>query len=196
MRSLFFLWIALALGAPVPVAAATIPVPDPTQCSVEPVIVGNSSGALIGDGFRVTVRDATGATMAGSVVTVGMPSAVHPYTSQVGTTQVTCASHKIYNVTNGFGEVVFQPRVGGYANAPSVQVIADGFLLRTVVVRSTDIDADGATAVGDFNLFRLNFLFAPAAAETDYDESGATDVGDFNIFRRIFLNDVPGTPCP
>lgn len=194
MRSRFLLWIALALGAPAPVAA--IPAPDPAQCSVEPVVVGCSSGALIGDGFRVTVRDQTGATMAGSVVTVGMPSSVHPYTSQVGFTQVTCTSHKIYNVTNGFGDVVFQARVGGYANSPSVQVVADGVLLRTVVVRSTDIDADGATAVGDFNLFRLNFLFAPAAQETDYDESGATDVGDFNIFRQIFLNDIPGTLCP
>lgn len=132
--------------------------------------------------------------MAGSAVKLVFAGTTRAYNAQVPPAQAACPS--IINVTDVFGNVVFQARFGGYANGPAIQVIADGFLLRTVLARSTDLDADGATTVADFNHFRTNFLTNPAAQETDYDETGVTDLGDFAIFRQVFLNDVPGVLCP
>lgn len=185
---------ALAIALLASPAAATITVPYPPLCSVEPVLVGDSNGMQIGDGFKVTVRDVTGATMAGVVVHLAFAGTTRPYNAQVAPAQAQCPD--IANVTNGLGNVVFQARFGGYANAPAIQVIADGFLLKTVPARSTDLDADGATTVADFSRFRINFLTNPAAQETDYDETGLTDLGDFAIFRTVYLNDIPGVPCP
>lgn len=190
-------FIAFILTSILGATAANANVPSPPNSTFEPVLVGDSNGALIGDGFRVTVRDIANVPVGGSVVDLLFAGAVRPYTAQVPPSGSLCpAAPGIRQAANAAGNAVFQPRFGGFANAPAIQVRADGVLLGQVMARSTDIDVDGATAVGDFNLFRINFLFNPGALETDYNEDGATLVGDFDIFRKVFLNDVPGTPCP
>lgn len=172
-------------------------IPSPPNSSVEPILVGDSNGGLIGDGFRVAVRDAANVPVGGSTVDLLFAGATRPYTVQVAPAGSLCpAAPGIRKIADAAGNVMFQARFGGFANAMAIQVRADGVLLRNVFARSTDINVDGATAVGDFNLFRVNFLFNPAAMETDYNEDGITAVGDFDIFRKVFLNDVPGTPCP
>ena len=184
--------VAATLASP---ALATTVVPDASKSSVEPVLVGDSNGMQIGDGFRVSVRDFSGSSMVNSVVTLQFSgTSARPYTSQVSPAQVSCPS--IRNITGVTGDVVFRARFGGFANTPAIVVRADGVLLATVLARSTDLDADGATGIQDLSLFRFNFLHAPDAKETDYDESGSTDIGDFSIFRQVFLNDLPGTTCP
>ena len=180
-------------------AATTVnaAVPSPPNSVVEPVLVGNSNGALIGDGFRVTVRDINNTPVPGATVDLVFAGTVRPYTAQVPPATSGCpAAPVIRKVADAAGNVMFQARFGGYVNAPAIQVRADGVLLSQVQARSTDIDVDGTTAVGDFNLFRINFLFNPPATETDYNEDGMTLVGDFDIFRKVFLNEVPGTLCP
>jgi hypothetical protein len=189
------LLLPLALVSLAAFAAPAAPaVPNPVTSSVEPVLVGDSNGALIGDGFRVTVRDAANNPIGNSSVVLHFAGTVRPYTQQVPPANVTCPT--IVMTTNALGEAVFQARFGGFANAPAIGVIADGVFLSTVLARSTDINADGKTDAFDFALFRNNFLNNPGAPETDYNEDGVTNPFDLNIFRMVFLNDIPGTLCP
>lgn len=171
-------------------------VPDPRASTLEADIIGSSSGAAVGDGFRVTIRDVGSNPLAGKRVELIFPVGVRPYAEQVGGATADCGTRTISKATNGFGVAILQPRFGGYANTASVQVISEGVLLRELPARSTDLDANGRTDLGDLNHFRQNFLLGTAGLETDYDESGATDLMDFNLFRAIFVNDVPGTVCP
>lgn len=172
--------------------------PDPGHCQLEPVIVGNSSGTQIGDGYRVIVRDMNGNLLSGISVELRFPgTGCNPYQQQNFPASSQCMGGRfITKDTDANGLVVFQPRFGGYENFATVTVKGNIVNLGSVRARSTDINSDGATAVGDLNLFRINFLFNPAAVETDYNEDGMTAVGDFNIFRQNFLFDSPGTPCP
>jgi hypothetical protein len=158
------------------------------------VIVGDSNGMQVLGGYRVLVRDAVGNPIGGVDVELRFAGTVRPYTSQVPPANVTCP--QIVSFTNPLGEVVFAPRFGGYANAPAIQVVSAGVILKTVLARSTDLNADGATNIIDLNLFRANFVNNPAAQETDFDQTGLTDLGDFNIFRQVYLNDLPGALCP
>ena len=186
---LVFAFLAIA-------TAASADVPDPTQSSAEPILVGNSNGVLIGNGYRVAVRNVVGNPIPGSSVALIFAGAARPYSAQVAPATSNCAVPSINKSTDAAGNVTFQPRFGGFANAPAVQVRADGILIRTVPARSTDLNADGATAIGDLGIFRINFIFSPGNLETDYNESGATEIGDLDIFRKAFLFDTPGTPCP
>lgn len=193
-RAAFPAILVLSIFAATTVDAA---VPSPPNSVIEFTLVGNSNGSLIGDGYRVTVRDINNLPVPGATVDLVFAGSVRPYTAQVPPATSGCpAAPVIRKVADAAGNVMFQARFGGYANAPAIQVRADGVLLGTVQARSTDIDVDGTTAVGDFNLFRINFLFNPPAIETDFNEDGMTLVGDFDIFRKIFLNEIPGTLCP
>ena len=60
MRSALSLVAALAFAALTPSVSGAPPQPSPhpANCTVEPVIVGNSAGMPFGDGYRVIVRDA------------------------------------------------------------------------------------------------------------------------------------------
>lgn len=191
-RSFGFAIVSFALLLVVSPAMAGVP--SPPNCSVDPVLVGDSNGMQIGAGFRVTVRDIVGNPVAGSSVTLGFFGTTRPYTVQVAPAAVTCPF--IVKSTDAAGHVVFQARFGGFANAPAINVQADGINLKVVPARSTDLDANGATDAFDFVHFRNNFLNSPAAPETDYNQDGVTDPFDFNIFRSVFLNDIPGTLCP
>ena len=172
--------------------------PDPSQSTLEPIIVGNSNGTQIGDGYRVIVRDQNGQLLQGITVELRFAgTGVNPYDQQNSPATSQCMGGRyIAKDTDANGLVVFQPRLGGFENFAGVTVKGNIINLGSVRARSTDINSDGATAVGDFNLFRINFLFNFAAPETDFNEDGTTAVGDFNIFRLVFLNDIPGTPCP
>lgn len=188
--------LLLALAA-APGAAWAGP-PDPGHSQIEPIIVGNSNGSQIGDGYRVIVRDFNGTPLGGISVELRFPgTGANPYQQQNFPASSQCMGGRyISKDTDANGLVVFQPRFGGFENGAGVTVKGNIINLGSVRARSTDINSDGATAVGDFNLFRLNFLFNPAAPETDYNEDGTTAVGDLDIFRKVFLFDSPGTPCP
>ena len=171
--------------------------PDPGHSQLEPVIVGDSNGMQIGDGYRVIVRDVNGNPLNGITVELHFSgTGANPYNQQVFPAIPTCIGRLISSSTDGTGTVVFRPLFGGFENSAGVRVKGNIINLGSVRARSTDIDSDGATAISDFNRFRLNFLFNPAAVETDYNEDGITGVGDLDIFRKVFLFDTPGQPCP
>ena len=184
-------WTALCVSI---LASSAAAVPDPSQCTVPPIIVGDSNGAAIGGGYKVVVRDAFGDPVPVSDVFLIFLGSTHAYTTQVAPVTTLCPA--IHRLATTVGIAVFTPRFGGFANSNTIEVLADNVLIGTVKARSTDINGDGMTGIADFNLFRTNYLTNPAAQETDYDQNGSTNVGDFNIFRQIYLADIPGTPCP
>ncbi len=185
-----------ALALVLPAAAAAAPSPSPANSSVEPILVGSSSGLLIGDGYRVIVRDPQSRPLADVTVEVNFSGGIFPYSSQLPPTSVDCAPGIISQLTDANGLALFRPRCGGTANFPdNLTIKANGIYLANATGRSTDYDASGATELADFNHFRVNFLTAPASLDTDYDESGVTDLGDLSIFRQVFLADTPGGVC-
>jgi hypothetical protein len=160
------------------------------------VIIGNSSGNPINDGFLVIARDITSNPAPGEIITVNFSgSGVRPHDVQLDGASSDCNTLTISKVTDVTGSAVFYPRIGGYENLEIIEVRSDGILLARVVARSTDIDGNGATGLGDLDLFRVNFFGNPGAQETDYDLSGSTDLGDLNIFREEFFSGVNGTLC-
>lgn len=183
--------ILAALVVAVPASAA---VPDPPHSTSDPIVVGDSNGQLIQNGYQVIVRDLHNAPLAGRTVVLHFNGNARPYTAQVAPAIASCPT--VSKVTDASGFVQFQVRMGGYDNVNVVQVVADGVVLNTVRARSTDLTGDGLTGAFDLVHFRNNFLNNPTAPETDYNRDGTTDPFDFNIFRSVFLNDIPGTPCP
>ena len=173
-----------------------LPPPSPTSSLVEPVIVGGTTGQVIGDGYRVVVRDACSQPVINSTVSLTFGPAIHPYATQVAPVQVNCATRTIRYVTNVFGAVEFHPQLGGFDNAAHAEVRADGILLGLAKIRSTDYDGDGDTDVSDLNRFRLDFLSSPFAPESDFDESSSVGVGDLSIFRSEFVNSSAHAVCP
>ncbi len=66
----------------------------------------------------------------------------------------------------------------------------------TVLLRSP-LEGDWiGRRVADLALFRANYLGNPAAPETDYDADGATALSDFALFRVEYLSGARGTLCP
>ena len=187
--------VAVSLSLPDLAAAQMHPLPRPENCTVQPVIVGDSNGMLIGSGYRVIVRDSQNRPIEGTQVSVNFQQGVFPYEQQEPGTSVACATRIISRVSDVNGLVVFAPRLGGFVNAAVMAVKGDGVFLATIAGRSTDLDASGATDVNDLNLFRQNYFNNPSAPETDFDQSGATDVGDLAIFRQVYFNDLPGVVC-
>jgi hypothetical protein len=89
--------------------------------------------------------------------------------------------------------------MGGFVNAASVQVSANGVVLANIPARSTDIETgdNGAVTNGsDLNTFRCELFNLPCHAtgpETDYNNDTLTNTSDLNIFRiQLFATDQPG----
>jgi hypothetical protein len=192
LASLFLVALAVLASRPVPVHAK---IADPTKCSHDLVLVGNSSGVSL-SGYHVTVRDVGNIPLPGCTVAVILTSssASPDGTQETGTT-TDCPTRTISRITDLDGSVVFHARIAGYDNN-LVQVRANGVLLGTTVVRSTDIDGNGTTDIRDLNLFRQRYLFNPTAPETDFNQDGRTDLYDLDVMRQEILRNARESPCP
>lgn len=190
--SLFLFGLAVLAGHPVPAHAK---VADPSKCSHDPVLVGNTSGTSLG-GYHVTVRDVGNVPLPGCTVTINFATgAARPYDTQEAGTTTDCPNGTIARITDGDGSVVFHARIAGYDNI-AVQVRANGVLIGSTLIRSTDIDGNGVTDLGDLSRFRQRFLFDTAASETDFNLDGRTDLSDLDMLRQEYLKNARGTPCP
>ena len=186
-------------------AGAVAGVPDPLNSSVEPILVGGSSGNLLpglgAPGFQVIVRDINNNPIVGvNVVLEFHPAgaAIRLQTSQNSGTTVACGQgDALLKATNTMGEATFGPRFGGFVNESVVVVSAEGILLGLVPARSTDINAlGGTTDLADLNLFRAQFFATqPAAPQTDYTGDGNTGLSDLNTFRLEFFSLATGAYC-
>ncbi len=185
-----------AVGLTLMASSAVASLADPAQSTVDPVIIGNSSGNPIGGGFVVKPRDVNGSPDNSWLIEIRFLNTVsRPYSTQMDGSDVDCGSLTISRVVGSTGDAVFYPRIGGFENLEVIEVRADGLLLARVVARSTDIDGNGATGLADLELFRVNFFRNSDAQETDYDLSGSTDLGDLDIFRKEFFSRASGTLC-
>ena len=207
--------LTVAAGLALVATTATAGVPDPAQSSADDVIVSNVSGnplkpggafgtAATGIGYTVVVNDVNGSPIAGVTVTInfstgsgstGLAAIANAMTTHIAPTTVDCGTGTISKVTDGSGTAIFTALAGGAENTASVEVRADGILLKTILARSTDVNADGETGLADLNTFRLNFFGNPAALETDFDLGGATGLGDLNLFRIEFFEPSNLTAC-
>jgi len=188
--------VLLLLAAGSSAAAA---VPDPTKSHADPVVVGNTSGADMGNAFHVNVRDVGNIPKVGVTVSINFYGArARPLREQEAGTTVNCAASPINmsRVTDGQGNVVFHARIAGSDGQVLYQIRANGVLLRTDPIRSTDLDGDGDTDLGDLNAFRAQYLVDPRGAETDYNQDGVTDLADLQLFRAEFYRGGKGTLCP
>jgi len=189
---LFLVGLTMLAGRPVAVHAK---IADPSKCRHDLVLVGNSSGDSLA-GYHVTVRDVGNIPLPGCTVAVilASSSASPDGTQETGTT-TDCPTRTISRITDLDGSVVFHARIAGYDNN-LVQVRANGVLLGTTVVRSTDIDGNGTTDIRDLNLFRQRFLFDRTAPETDFNQDGKTDLYDLDVMRQEILRNARAVPCP
>ena len=195
MRPVALAAAILAFVTPGPSNAA---VPDPTKSHADPVLVGNLSGADMGNAFHVNVRDVGNVPKVGVTVSIVFNgSGSRPLQEQEAGTAVTCGSPvSISRVTDTHGDVFFHARVSGSDDEVIYQVRANGVLLRDITIRSTDLDGNGSTDLGDLNAFRVQYLSDPRGAETDYSQDGVTDLTDFNLFRIEYLKGARGSFCP
>lgn len=197
--------LTLAAGLAVVASVATAGVPDPRNCTVDVVCVGNTTGALIDRdgpgadraGFDVTVKDVNNAALANRTVVVDWSATtVKLYSAQNAGTTVNCAAKTLSRLTNASGDAIFGPRMGLYANTASVEVRADGVVLGSVRSRSTDINGvSAATNTLDLALFRGSFL-GPDQTEHDFNNDAVVNSLDLALFRPEFLSGVTGAYCP
>src|SRR5262249_26091429 len=147
----------------VPLAAWASP-SDPTKSTIDPILVGNSSGADMGNAFHVVCRDVGNIPQAGQTVTVRfLGTSARPYTHQNTGRTTNCTAETIAGISNGKGQVVFLGRLGGFEDQGIDEVRSNGVLLGHVLVRSTDLDGNGATDLADINAFRERFVGNAAA---------------------------------
>jgi len=168
----------------------------PSRCSIDPILVGTSSGAAGTPGYRVVIRDIAGFVVPGVGVDLEFPPGMALYSAQAPGATATCTTRTIRMLTDAQGTAVFHARFGGYANSLSIRALGDGMQLGTVPARSTDLNADGATDGRDLNEFRQRFFFDPTARETDFNLDGVTDGFDLSCLRREIISGASSTFCP
>lgn len=176
--------------------------PDPTKSHADPVLFGDSSGNEFGNVYHVSVRTVGGNPVPGAPVAVSIifyPAAsARPLLQQEAGTMVDCNRIAITRYTDSQCNVVFDHvRIAGFSEARTAQVRANGVLLNTVPIRSTDMNADGATDLSDLNWFRNYFLHNPyPGGPADFNQDGVTTIADLQIFRSEFFSGARGTLCP
>ena len=184
--------IVLLFGQP---AVAAVPSPQTSQCDA--VLVGNSSGLDRGNAFHVTVRDLANNPEGGSIVSIHFAAGTTRlvWEQDPGIT-VSCGFLTLSRAADSGGATAILARFGGFDNVAEANVTADGVVLKHIVVRSTDLDADGTTSLSDLALFRQGFLSSHSSPETDYNQDGTTNLADLAIFRVEYLSGVRNTVCP
>ncbi len=180
---------------------------DPGNCTVDPVVVGNSTGNSVTTagprhGFSVVIRDSNNQPMANVLVDLVLGNGVgHFYKTQVtGTTQACLnQAEQIEKATDANGVVNFTPRMGGYDNSGAncwVQVGTENIQLN-IPFRSTDIDGNGTTGLSDYTTFASKWSNGGTYhAELDFDNSGTMNLADFAIFAAEYNSGASGSLCP
>ena len=176
---------------------------SPQQSSVEPIIVGGSSGDYYpwSDGFDVVIRDVNHTPIPGAVVTVDFGgTSVAMYSQQASGITLDCATRTVTKITNASGAAKFVLRFGGSATIQSIPVSStfSGWLAN-VKAYSTDLDAVGATTgLSDFAIFAAAFGAVQPHPSTNFNlsVSDVPDLGDFNAFSSEFARAISAGYCP
>src|SRR5262245_41366873 len=170
--------IALTLGLAVAGAlfagVAHADVPDPRNCVAEPVLVTAPSGGFV---YHVTLRDGTNQPISGG-------SAVLDFNSAPGL--LICEEldpdhdRRIVGTSNASGLVTFAVRVGGNGGVGTLEVLAGGWVIASVSVRTMDFDGDMDVDSADRPAFAA--LMGTSGPAGDFDQDGTVDSADQAIF--------------
>lgn len=181
-RSLLFV-LGVFLSSP---SSATLPVPSPGNSSVGACLLLDPTGAFP---FAVTVRDYSNFTLAGSVVTIDLCAcpAVVLCPSAPGAPRLNAAC-TVTGITDAGGTHTFAIKGGGGCSAEVVRIYADGVLLATRRVASTDQDADLQVTAADAALLAARLGSSDLTGDLDCD--GAVTVSD-----QVVLNSHLGGTC-
>ena len=193
MKAALILCSALVLGA----SAASACVPDPTKSTYDHILIGNTSGADMSNGFKVVVRDVGNVPLAGVAVTITfLGSGARADLEQEAGSTTNCSAGSLTRISDGAGEVTFHARIAGHDATRMIQVRANGVLFGSIEARSTDLDGDGTTGLRDLNAFRERFVQGTTASETDLNHDGVTNGYDFALFRAEFVRGASNSVCP
>jgi len=183
--------LTMAAGLTVVASLASAGVPDPRFSVIDPIGVGDNTGAAVGGspaGFDVAVKDVNNAPVLGATVTLNFSaSGVRGYTTQNAGTTVNAGAQTLSRVATT-GSTNFAAKTGKFNNSNAIEVSANGVVLGNVKWRSTDIDGtDAATGLGDFAIFASKFG-AVSSPECNFNlsVSDVPDLGDFAIFSGQF----------
>jgi hypothetical protein len=178
------LLLSLPLALPVPRAAAAVP------SAANSTLPGCLALCPMGDlPFAVVVRDFANNPIVGSTVVIDFSQCPG---ANICTTPfwppdpyvVDLAARTLRAATNVSGAVAFPARVGGTGGAGGVRVFADGVLLRTYALASTDQDGDGIVGYGtgtDDTMFAAKFGTSDPTA--DFDCDGVVGQSDQLVFN-------------
>jgi hypothetical protein len=170
--------------------------PSPEHSYAPEIVVGNASGAVIGEGTRIEVRNADGAPLPHALVELdfGAAPGITLFDTQTEATAVDCAARTISARTDADGVVSIAPRFGGATAEREVVVRAEGLVLGTAAARSTDLDGDGQTGLADLAAFSEAF-FAGDVARADFDADGDVSLADHLIYAAEHFSTARATPC-
>ena len=197
------LMIALvALCSVAPAIARAAPVPSPANCTIPShvVLVGrDASGAADPLGsITLVIRKLTNEPIAQASISIDFhntedmqPSLVQPDPSVT----VFCGGGKAivraFTDNNGQATIRIVGRafhsVPGGAQAPTLDVFANGVLLGTVPVSAFDQDGGGGVNPADESLFFADFFSGQYWARSDFDGNGALGPNDLSLWEQAFF---------
>src|SRR5690349_11545997 len=127
--------LTMAAGLTVVASLASAGVPDPRFSVIDPIGVGDNTGAAVGGspaGFDVAVKDVNSAPVLGATVTLNFSaSGVRGYSSQNAGTTVNAGAQTLSRVATT-GSTNFAAKTGKFNNANTVEVSANGVVLGDV----------------------------------------------------------------
>lgn len=211
--------LAVTAGLALLATSAMAAVPSPANSDVDDIMVGSVKGtalkgggfgtAVLGVGYTVAVKDIGGLPIPGAVVTVNFSTAsgdigtsgavqVNPYTIQLDGSAIDCPTQTLTKVANGSGVAIFQPIFGGAENTASIEVRANGVLLKPIMARGVDATGDGILNSADLSVFQQNIFGPafPAGQESDFTLDGVKNSADLSVLQQEFFPAAPArTPC-
>lgn len=209
-----FVAAATLLALTLAPGASDAKTPDGRFSTFPEVLVGTPAGSLLPScgapegqlpertaAFRIVLHDISNAPLWFVPVTLDLSQTpCRLYADDRPGTTVNCAARTIVRLTDSHGVVEFAPRFSGGCAEALVMVSANGVPLRAIPARSTDLDGDAQTGLGDFWSVARNFLNGGHDSATDFDPcagaAGTTSLADFAVFNGVMLRGGSGAACP
>ena len=164
------LTLGLALAGALFANVVHADVPDPRNCTAEPVLVTAPNG---GFAYHVTLRDGANQPISGGVAIIDFnPSPGLLVCDELDPDH----DRRLVGTSNAAGLVTFNVSAGGGDGLGSVEVLAGAFPIATVSVRTMDFDGDLDVDAADRTA--LSALVGSAGPAGDYDQNGTVDSAD------------------
>jgi hypothetical protein len=169
--------LGLAVCGAVFVRFARADTPDPRNCIAPDVLVAAPSGGFT---YSVTLRNAANQPTPGATAILDFNSAAGILVCE---DQDPDHDRRIVGTAGANGVVTFAVRAGG-SGAGTLSVVAQGFVLATVSVRTMDFDGDMDVDAND--RAALAALVGTAGPAGDFDDNGTVNATDQALLEQRF----------